>query len=138
MQNQSARANHIKEGLEVEIGEGIDEPVALGAAELDQADLFKIAMKAVCLGVDGDALLAVEFFDKILERLLVSDQGSARNFSGEGISPAWRARGSRTWVVPSVGIVTNGPPASGAGSLNATPGISVVLPSRGKSFLSGW
>jgi hypothetical protein len=51
-------------------------------------------------------------------------------------SAGW-ARGSRSLVPPGLGEVTNGPPARGALSLKATSGISLGLPSSGKSFLSG-
>jgi hypothetical protein len=47
------------------------------------------------------------------------------------------ARGSRSLVPVVVGAVTNGPPARGATSLNATSGILLGLPSNGKSLRKG-
>jgi len=48
-----------------------------------------------------------------------------------------RARGSRSFVVPVLGSVTNGPPSSGALSENATSGMLLGNPSSGNSFRSG-
>ena len=66
------------------------------AADLNQADLFKITVQAVSLCIDGYAVAGCELGNEISEGFLFGDQGSARNFSGGTRSPAWRALGSRT------------------------------------------
>ena len=48
-----------------------------------------------------------------------------------------RTRGSRAIASLPPATVTKGPPASGAGSVNATSGSSVGLPASGKSLRSG-
>jgi hypothetical protein len=47
------------------------------------------------------------------------------------------ARGSASTVPQEPGLVTNGPPSSGATPVKATSGISLGLPARGKSLRSG-
>ena len=59
-------------------------------------------------------------------------RGTHRFFSSAG-----RARGSRS-CEKGAGLVTNGPPSSGALAVKAISGISVGKPSRGKSLRSGW
>ncbi|MEY5015999.1 MAG: hypothetical protein RIS92_2357 [Verrucomicrobiota bacterium] len=48
-----------------------------------------------------------------------------------------RERGSRSLVVAVVGLVTKGPPSSGARFEKATSGMSLGRPARGKSFRKG-
>ncbi len=48
-----------------------------------------------------------------------------------------RERGSRSLVVAVVGLVTKGPPSSGARFEKATSGISLGLPASGKSLRRG-
>ena len=136
----------LEEFLQRQTRQRVDEfqilgPAALGllaAAALDQAELLKIAMKAVGLGIESDLLLPRKAREVIPEGGFPCDQGSAMKVAVVGISPAWRARGSRTSVLPSVGIVTKGPPASGATSVKATSGTSVGIPWSGNSLRSGW
>jgi len=52
------------------------------------------------------------------------------------LSSAGRARGSRSWE-NGAGLVTKGPPSSGAFAVKAISGISVGSPSKGKSFRKG-
>ena len=57
-----------------------------------------------------------------------------RNYCG---SIGRRARGSRSFVVAVLGMVTNGPPSSGALSEKATSGMLLGNPSSGNSFRNG-
>ena len=110
----------------------------LAPSALDEAELLKVAVQAVGLGVESDLCLRRETVEIVPESGVPGDQGSAMKVAVVGRSPAWRARGSRTSVLPSVGMVTKGPPASGATSVKATSGTSVGMPSRGNSLRSGW
>ena len=119
------------------LGQRIDEEKSVGAGDLQKADLFTVAVQAVRLGIESDDLVRVEAVREVRQLVRRGDQGSAMKACSGGSSPARRARGSRTSVVPSTGAVTNGPPARGAGSVKATSGTSLNLPSRGKSLRSG-
>ena len=104
---------------------------------LDETKFLKIAVQTVGLGVEGDFGLPGQGREIVPERGVAGDQGSAMKVAFVGISPASRARGSLTSVLPSVGIVTKGPPARGAVSVKATSGTSVGKPPRGNSLRSG-
>src|SRR5437016_6176764 len=60
-----------------------------------------------------------------------------QNYPADSFKSGRRARGSRSFVVAVEGTVTNGPPSIGAAWENATSGISLGLPSNGKSFRKG-
>ena len=126
------------ESGEVEsVRQRIDEEEAVGRTDLHEADFFAVAVQAVRFGIESDDLVRVEAGREVRQLFRRGDQGSAMKACSGGRSPARRARGSRTSVVPSTGAVTNGPPARGAGSVKATSGTSLNLPSRGKSLRSG-
>ena len=128
----------VKGGKVEALGQRVDEEEAVGRTDLHEADFFAVAVQAVGFGIDADDRVRVEAGGEVRELFRRGDQGSAmKACSGEG-SPARRARGSRTSVVPSTGAVTNGPPPRGAGSVKATSGTSLNLPSRGKSLRRGW
>ena len=49
--DQFVAGQGIKQRVEVKTGQRINEPVTGEGADLDQADLFRVGMQAVCLGV---------------------------------------------------------------------------------------
>ena len=67
-----------------------------------------------------------------IRRPRLNDAGALR-----GLDSGIRTRGSRAMASSPPATVTNGPPSSGAGLVNATPGKSVGLPASGKSLRNG-
>src|SRR4029077_549101 len=137
VQNELSGGESLVERLGGKPDQRVDQDIFLRGADLEEAELLEITVKAVRLGIQGNTRKGSKPCDKFRQALGIGDQGSAINFSRGSSSPPRRARGSRTWVVPSMGAVTDGPPARGAASVKATSATSLGFPSRGKSLRSG-
>jgi hypothetical protein len=71
VENQSLSGKHLIERLERKSGEWIDKQVLVLGANLDQAQFFEIAMKAIRFGVQSDSGQGGELGDKIGQALRI-------------------------------------------------------------------
>ena len=89
-----------REAAEVQVGEGVDEPVLAAGGDLDQADLVPVAEEGVGLRVDRDGVVAVDGLE---------EAAAARPRS----APAWEGGGLRS-AGPWADHTTSAPPHASA------------------------
>jgi hypothetical protein len=78
VQDELALGEVREEGGEVGWREGVDERVAAGVADLDQAQLLGVRVEAVGLGVEGEPRRAAKRGDQGLDLGVVDEQHAAR------------------------------------------------------------
>jgi hypothetical protein len=61
VKNQFAAVEHVEQRIKIDFRERVNEFVAVGGADLDEADFFWIGVKAVGLGVEREPLGGAEF-----------------------------------------------------------------------------
>ena len=70
MHQQCMFVKGLKEGIQIDSGQRIDQTVLPGETDLNEAELFRVGMKAVCLGVQRQPVRVVHGMNQRLELIL--------------------------------------------------------------------
>ena len=73
------RAESIEQRGEVEAGEGVDEFIDAGEADLEEADFFRVRMETVGFGIQGEPRRDAQLFEETGELQIIINHWNKRN-----------------------------------------------------------
>ena len=82
VKNKFVRVENVEQRIEIDFRERVNQLVAVGGADLDEADFFGIGVEAVGLGVEREPFGGAQFRQQRREFLVVVNQAVIFNRKG--------------------------------------------------------